>query len=157
MFESAILASAPISHSSLPAIGRHLTHTYMPPIHQVVPLRHVHPKYLFGSGKADEMSGVVSSVDADAVFVNAPLSGNQQKALSKKWDGTTILDRFRVILDIFADRARTTEAKLQVTFCATQAFPMIGTSYLPHSRRSPSTPLYLVPLPKPIRSPSVLF
>lgn len=81
---------------------------------QVVPLRSVHPKFLFGSGKAAEMSGVVSAANADTVFVNAPLSGAQQKGLAEKWEGATILDRFRVILDIFADRARTTEAKLQV-------------------------------------------
>eukprot|EP00903_Cladosiphon_okamuranus_P006921 g6736.t1 len=81
---------------------------------EVVPLRSVHPKFLFGSGKASEMAGAVSAADADTVFVNAPLSGQQQKALSSKWGGSKVLDRFRVILDIFADRARTTEAKLQV-------------------------------------------
>ncbi|CAM9698865.1 unnamed protein product, partial [Scytosiphon promiscuus] len=80
---------------------------------KVVALRSVHPKYLFGSGKAAEMSGVVSAAEADAVFVNAPLSGQQQKALAAKWGGANVLDRFRVILDIFADRARTNEAKLQ--------------------------------------------
>ncbi|CAM9745222.1 unnamed protein product, partial [Hapterophycus canaliculatus] len=42
-----------------------------------------------------------------------PLSGQQQKALAAKWGGANVLDRFRVILDIFADRARTNEAKLQ--------------------------------------------
>eukprot|EP00752_Nemacystus_decipiens_P006933 g6225.t2 len=81
---------------------------------EVVPLRTVHPKFLFGSGKAAEMAGAVAAADADTVFVNAPLSGQQQKALSSKWGGSKVLDRFRVILDIFADRARTTEAKLQV-------------------------------------------
>lgn len=82
---------------------------------QVVPVRTINPKFLFGSGKVSEMSGMVSASEADAVFVNAPLSGAQQKALGDVWDGATVLDRFRVILDIFADRARTTEAKLQVT------------------------------------------
>lgn len=76
----------------------------------------MHPKFLFGSGKAIEMAGAVSASDADAVFVNAPLSGAQQKGLAEKWGGATVLDRFRVILDIFADRARTTEAKLQARY-----------------------------------------
>ena len=81
-----------------------------------MPLRGVHPKFLFGSGKAVEMAGAVSASDADAVFVNAPLSGAQQKGLAEKWGGATVLDRFRVILDIFADRARTTEAQLQARY-----------------------------------------
>lgn len=83
----------------------------MPP--QVVPLRSVNPKLLFGTGKVSEMSGIVNASNADAVFINAPLSGIQQKSLSDSWGGAVVLDRFRVILDIFADRARTTEAKLQ--------------------------------------------
>lgn len=78
-------------------------------------MRTVNPKFLFGSGKVSEMSGMLSACDADAVFVNAPLSGGQQKALGDQWSGATVLDRFRVILDIFADRARTTEAKLQAS------------------------------------------
>lgn len=82
---------------------------------QVVPVRTINHKFLFGSGKVSEMSGIVAASEADAVFVNAPLSGAQQKALGDLWGGATVLDRFRVILDIFADRARTTEAKLQVT------------------------------------------
>lgn len=57
---------------------------------QVVPLRSVHPKFLFGSGKAAEMAGAVSAADADTVFVNAPLSGQQQKALSSKWGGSKV-------------------------------------------------------------------
>ncbi|CAM9501820.1 unnamed protein product [Ectocarpus sp. 6 AP-2014] len=81
---------------------------------EVVQLRNVHPKFVFGSGKTSEMSGAISAADADTIFVNAPLSGQQQKALSAEWGGAIVLDRFAVILDIFADRARTTEAKLQV-------------------------------------------
>lgn len=104
---------SPLSaHKPLPAPLRPRG-VFFPFFAQVVALRSVHPKFLFGSGKAAEMSGVVSAADADAVFVNAPLSGQQQKALATKWGGTNVLDRFRVILDIFADRARTNEAKLQ--------------------------------------------
>lgn len=87
---------------------------------KVVQLRNVHPKFVFGSGKTSEMSGAISAADADTVFVNAPLSGQQQKALSAEWGGATVLDRFAVILDIFADRARTTEAKLQARVVAVQ-------------------------------------
>lgn len=81
-------------------------------------MRSVNPKFLFGSGKVSEMSGMVSASEADAVFVNAPLSGAQQKGLTDQWGGAAVLDRFRVILDIFADRARTTEAKLQASYMA---------------------------------------
>lgn len=81
---------------------------------QVVPLRSIHPRHLFGTGKINELWGAMNAADADAIFVNASLSGLQQKGLIDQWNGSTVLDRFRVILDIFADRARTTEAKLQV-------------------------------------------
>lgn len=57
----------------------------------MVSLRSVHPKFLFGSGKATELSGAVSAADADTVFVNAPLSGQQQKALSSKWGGAKVV------------------------------------------------------------------
>lgn len=67
----------------------------------MVPLRSVHPKFLFGSGKAAEISGPVSAADADAVFVNAPLSGQQQKALSSKWGGAKV---FRVSHTSYVDR-----------------------------------------------------
>ena len=83
------------------------------PTQQVVPFRAVHPKYMFGTGKMNELWGALSAADADMVFVNASLSGLQQKNMVDLWKGSTVLDRFRVILDIFADRARTTEAQLQ--------------------------------------------
>ena len=54
------------------------------------------------------------SCRADAVFINSPaLNPRQQLALEKAW-GVPVIDRFRVILDIFRARASTKEAKLQV-------------------------------------------
>ncbi|CAM9296262.1 unnamed protein product, partial [Choristocarpus tenellus] len=81
---------------------------------QVVPVRKVHPKWMFGSGKTSELHGLIEAANADAIFINGSLSGAQHKALQQRWDGALVLDRFMVILQIFAERARTTEAKLQV-------------------------------------------
>lgn len=47
------------------------------------------------------------------MFVNAPLSGVQQRNLEAAW-GLPVLDRVALIIEIFAQRARTREARLQV-------------------------------------------
>ena len=47
------------------------------------------------------------------VFVNQMLSGVQQRNLERAW-GRPVVDRMGLIIDIFAQRARTKEARLQV-------------------------------------------
>ncbi|CAM9109671.1 unnamed protein product [Discosporangium mesarthrocarpum] len=69
---------------------------------------------MFGRGKVCELRGLVQAANADLVFVNTSLSGLQQMSLQNLWGGASVLDRSAIILDIFANRARTTEAKLQV-------------------------------------------
>ena len=49
------------------------------------------------------------------VFVNHMLSGVQQRNLERAW-GRPVVDRVGLIIDIFAQRARTREAQLQVQF-----------------------------------------
>jgi 50S ribosomal subunit-associated GTPase HflX len=53
----------------------------------------------------------------DAVFVNAPLSGVQQRNLEAAW-GKPVLDRVGLIIEIFGAHAQTKEAKLQVELAA---------------------------------------
>ncbi len=70
-------------------------------------------KYFVGSGKAQEIAELVSQHDADIVIFNHSLSPSQERnleAIAK----CRVLDRTGLILDIFAQRARTYEGKLQV-------------------------------------------
>ncbi|HXP66465.1 MAG TPA: ribosome rescue GTPase HflX [Steroidobacteraceae bacterium] len=71
------------------------------------------PKYFVGSGKADEIRAFAESVGADLVLVDQTLSPSQERNL-EKLTGRRVLDRNGLILDIFAQRARSFEGKLQV-------------------------------------------
>src|SRR5215510_11343502 len=66
-----------------------------------------------GSGKLGELHELVEYSDADVVIFDNDLSPAQARNLEKSL-GVKVLDRSEVILDIFASRARTAEAKLQV-------------------------------------------
>lgn len=72
-----------------------------------------HPKYYVGEGKAEEIAQVVQLVEADVVIFNHSLSPAQERNLEKLCQ-CRVLDRTGLILDIFAQRARTHEGKLQV-------------------------------------------
>jgi GTP-binding protein HflX len=76
-------------------------------------LQQWNPSLLIGSGKADEIKLMISELGANLVVIDHQLSGGQTRNLEKLW-GVTVLDRNQVILDIFAQRARTFEGKLQV-------------------------------------------
>lgn len=71
------------------------------------------PKYFVGSGKADEIKTFVEAHEADIVLVNHNLSPSQERNLESLLK-CRVLDRTGLILDIFAQRARTWEGKLQV-------------------------------------------
>lgn len=71
------------------------------------------PKYLVGTGKVDEVAERVAEHDVDLVLVNAPLSPVQERNLARRLE-CNVLDRTTLILDIFAQRARSHEGKLQV-------------------------------------------
>lgn len=73
----------------------------------------VDPATLVGSGKAHEIADRVREVGATAVFVLNDLRPRQRTNLEKIID-VPIVDRTTVILDIFAQRARSREGKLQV-------------------------------------------
>jgi GTP-binding protein HflX len=76
-------------------------------------LQQWNPALLIGSGKADEIKNMIVELGADLVVLDHQISGGQARNLEKLW-GVTVLDRNQVILDIFAQRARTFEGKLQV-------------------------------------------
>ena len=66
-----------------------------------------------GSGKAEEVRAQVVSLGAELVIFDNPLSPSQERNLEKLF-GCRVLDRTGLILDIFAQRARSHEGKLQV-------------------------------------------
>src|SRR5689334_15142559 len=71
------------------------------------------PKFFIGTGKAEEIARQVGLFQAEVVLINHPLSAAQGRNLEKLF-GCRVLDRTELILDIFAQRARTFEGKLQV-------------------------------------------
>lgn len=66
-----------------------------------------------GSGKVQEVKTFVENLDADMVIFNNELSGSQIRNLEEQID-VRVIDRTLLILDIFASRAKTKEAMLQV-------------------------------------------
>ncbi len=71
------------------------------------------PKFLLGEGKVTELKSLVISAAADVVLVDGTLSPAQERNLEGEIN-CRVIDRTRVILDIFAQRARSFEGKLQV-------------------------------------------
>ena len=71
------------------------------------------PRTFIGEGKAAEVKELVGAMGADMVVVDNPLSPSQQRVLGEELK-VQVLDRSALILDIFAQRARTREGRLQV-------------------------------------------
>jgi GTP-binding protein HflX len=71
------------------------------------------PKYFVGSGKAEEIHAFAEAQRADLILVDQTLTPSQERNL-EKLTGRRVLDRNGLILDIFAQRARSFEGKLQV-------------------------------------------
>jgi GTP-binding protein HflX len=72
-----------------------------------------HPKYFVGSGKAEEIAEAVRLYEANVILFNHSLSPSQEKNIEALCE-CRVVDRTTLILDIFAQRARTHEGKLQV-------------------------------------------
>ena len=79
----------------------------------VVSVSQPKPATLFGSGKVEELAGIVRIEEAELVVVDHPLTPVQQRNLETAWDAK-VLDRTGLILEIFGERARTREGRLQV-------------------------------------------
>lgn len=71
------------------------------------------PKFFLGKGKVEELSELVREHEAELVIFNHALSPAQERNLERELQ-CRVLDRTGLILDIFAQRARTHEGKLQV-------------------------------------------
>lgn len=71
------------------------------------------PRFLIGAGKVDELRALVEATEGDLVIFNHILTPSQERNLERALE-CRVIDRTGLILDIFAQRARTHEGKLQV-------------------------------------------
>ena len=76
-------------------------------------LRNVRPASLFGKGQIEEIAEIASDKDAGLLIVDAGLTPVQQKSL-EEGAKTKVIDRTGLILEIFGERAATSEGRLQV-------------------------------------------
>jgi GTP-binding protein HflX len=83
----------------------------------VVRLAKLLPGMLFGTGKVAELGARFKALGVELVLIDGPVTPVQQRNLEKEW-GVKLLDRTGLILEIFADRARTREGVLQVELAA---------------------------------------
>lgn len=73
----------------------------------------ISPKYFIGEGKVSEIISLKEEIEADLIIFDHNLSSIQQRSLENEFQGK-VIDRTQLILDIFAQRARSREGKLQV-------------------------------------------
>jgi GTP-binding protein HflX len=81
--------------------------------------REPHPRYLIGSGKAAEIVALAKKSGLDLIVFDHELTPSQQRNWEKLAE-LAVIDRQEVILDIFAQRAQTREARLQIELARTQ-------------------------------------
>lgn len=80
---------------------------------EIVNVRQPTPHYYIGSGKAEEIKERATALECETIVFDAPLAPAQQRNLEALFE-IPVIDRQQVILDIFAERAQTREAVLQV-------------------------------------------
>jgi GTPase len=79
----------------------------------------IHPGTYIGKGKVEELAALEKQFEPDIIIFNDELSPSQIRNLSKDLDAR-VIDRTQLILDIFAQRARSREGKLQVELAQLQ-------------------------------------
>lgn len=88
--------------------------------------REMHKKFLCGTGKAEEIVALAKAHECDVIVIDNSLYPSQQREWEKLAD-LCVIDREEVILDIFARRAQTKEARLQVELARMQyALPRLA-------------------------------
>lgn len=76
-----------------------------------------HAGMLFGKGKIEELRVIFKEAEVELVLIDGAVTPVQQRNLEKAWD-VKVLDRTGLILEIFSNRARTSEGVLQVEMAA---------------------------------------
>ncbi len=79
----------------------------------------IHSATYIGKGKVEELNVLVTELEADIIIFNDELSASQKRNLASEINAR-IIDRTQLILDIFAQRARSKEGKLQVELAQLQ-------------------------------------
>ena len=88
---------------------------------EIVKVREYHVRYRMGTGKAEEVAQLAQECEADLVVFDSDLTPSQQR----NWERLVkcpVIGREEVILDIFAERAQTREAVLQVELARSRYF-----------------------------------
>lgn len=102
---------------------------------EIVRLRTPHAQYMMGSGKAEEIAHLIRECEADCVVFDTALTPSQQR----NWERLVqlpVADREEIILDIFARRAHTHEAVLQVALArAEYSLPRLTRAWSHFSRQ----------------------
>ena len=89
------------------SIGLVIVHT------AILPLRHRRPSMLLGEGQAETQGSAMKAAGVTVAVIDARLTPVQQRNLERAW-GCKVIDRTGLILDIFGERAVTSEGALQV-------------------------------------------
>ena len=102
---------------------------------ETVRVRDKQPKFGMGTGKADEIAGQAKALEVDCIIFDQDISPSQQR----NWEelaGVSVLDRQEVIIQIFASRAKTKEAALQVELAQLKhSLPRLAHKYIDLSRQ----------------------
>jgi len=80
---------------------------------QVIRIRKTSPRFILGKGKVDQLLADLKETSADVLIFDNEITPAQQR----NWESESkvlVIDRHEIILDVFAERAQTKEAKLQV-------------------------------------------
>lgn len=80
---------------------------------QMAEVRDIHPATFIGRGKQEEIGRLIADLQPQVVLMDTELSPIQHRNLEKMWE-VRVMDRTGIILDIFAQRAKSKEGKLQV-------------------------------------------
>lgn len=102
---------------------------------ELLKVRERQPKYGMGSGKAQELAERAAAAEVDCIIFDQDISPSQQR----NWEelsGISTLDRQEVILQIFAGRAKTREAELQIELAQLKySLPRLTHKYIDLSRQ----------------------
>jgi GTP-binding protein HflX len=108
------------AHESLAELGRLADTAGLVVVAETVQaLRRIHPATFIGVGKLEAVRELANARQADVVIFDDPLSPAQQRNLEKGLN-RKVIDRSALILDIFAQRARSLEGKMQVELAQLQ-------------------------------------
>jgi GTP-binding protein HflX len=84
-------------------------------------IRRPQPRFYIGKGKTEELKNLAEKFKPDVIIFSNPLSPSQERNL-EKIVGYSVIDRTRLILDIFAQRASSYEGKIQVELAQLKHF-----------------------------------